>query len=307
MDPFDLVIRGGTVATAADTFPADVGIRDGRIVALAHDLGEGREEIDAAGKARAARWDRQSLPHRAVVVERSALRGRLLLRLRLRRVRGHHHHHPVRRAAPRAVAARGGGGLPRLRGPQGGRRLRLPSHHLRPHRADPRPGASRPHRGRLQLVQGVHDLRPAPARRLPDARRALARTARGRDDHGPRREPRHDPLAHRSASRRRTPGAEVPCDQPCPHRGERSDEPGHRPREAHRRPDAHRARVGSRGGRRHPPRPGSGASDLRRDVSAVPVPDRRGTSTATAWRARSSAAARRPATRRTRSTCGAGS
>ncbi|MDD9982702.1 MAG: dihydropyrimidinase, partial [Gammaproteobacteria bacterium] len=50
MDPFDLVIRGGTVATAADTFPADVGIRDGRIVALAHDLGEGREEIDATGK-----------------------------------------------------------------------------------------------------------------------------------------------------------------------------------------------------------------------------------------------------------------
>ena len=50
MNRFDLVIRGGTVATAADTFRADVGIRDGRIVALAHDLGEGREEIDAAGK-----------------------------------------------------------------------------------------------------------------------------------------------------------------------------------------------------------------------------------------------------------------
>ena len=50
MDRFDLVIRGGTVATAADTFPADVGIRDGRIVALAHDLEEGKDEIDAAGK-----------------------------------------------------------------------------------------------------------------------------------------------------------------------------------------------------------------------------------------------------------------
>ena len=50
MNRFDLVIRGGTVATAADTFPADVGIRDGRIVALAQDLGKGEDEIDAAGK-----------------------------------------------------------------------------------------------------------------------------------------------------------------------------------------------------------------------------------------------------------------
>ena len=50
MNRLDLVIRGGTVATAADTFPADVGIRDGRIVALARDLGEGDDEIDATGK-----------------------------------------------------------------------------------------------------------------------------------------------------------------------------------------------------------------------------------------------------------------
>ena len=50
MDRFDLVIRGGAVATAADTFPADVGIRDGRIAALAQGLDEGRDEIDASGK-----------------------------------------------------------------------------------------------------------------------------------------------------------------------------------------------------------------------------------------------------------------
>ena len=29
MQPFDLVIRGGTVATATDSFKADVGIRGG--------------------------------------------------------------------------------------------------------------------------------------------------------------------------------------------------------------------------------------------------------------------------------------
>ena len=46
----DLVIRGGTVVTAADVFKADVGIRKGRVVALADDLPRGADEIDATGK-----------------------------------------------------------------------------------------------------------------------------------------------------------------------------------------------------------------------------------------------------------------
>ena len=50
MNRFDLVVRGGTVVTAADTFRADVGIRDGAIAALARDLDGGGEEIDASGK-----------------------------------------------------------------------------------------------------------------------------------------------------------------------------------------------------------------------------------------------------------------
>jgi dihydropyrimidinase len=48
--PFDLVIRGGTVVTASDSVRCDVGIRDGRIVALADELARGADEIDAAGK-----------------------------------------------------------------------------------------------------------------------------------------------------------------------------------------------------------------------------------------------------------------
>ena len=32
MSRFDLVVRGGTVVTAADRFPADIGVRGGRIV-----------------------------------------------------------------------------------------------------------------------------------------------------------------------------------------------------------------------------------------------------------------------------------
>ena len=45
----DLAIRGGTVATASDTFRADVGIRDGRIVAIAEAL-DAPDVIDATGR-----------------------------------------------------------------------------------------------------------------------------------------------------------------------------------------------------------------------------------------------------------------
>src|SRR5215467_14621662 len=47
---FDLIIRGGTVATAADTFAAEIGVRDGKIAALGDDLGTAREVLDASGK-----------------------------------------------------------------------------------------------------------------------------------------------------------------------------------------------------------------------------------------------------------------
>ncbi|HJU20781.1 MAG TPA: dihydropyrimidinase [Stellaceae bacterium] len=50
MSDFDLVIRNGTVATAADTVPCDVGIRAGVVAALGQGLGAGAREIDALGK-----------------------------------------------------------------------------------------------------------------------------------------------------------------------------------------------------------------------------------------------------------------
>jgi dihydropyrimidinase len=49
MDTFDLIIRNGTVVTAADTIAADVGIRGGRIAAVADKLTNGTKEIDATG------------------------------------------------------------------------------------------------------------------------------------------------------------------------------------------------------------------------------------------------------------------
>ncbi len=50
MADFDLVVRGGTVVSAIDQARCDVGVREGRIVALADKLGAGAEEIDATGK-----------------------------------------------------------------------------------------------------------------------------------------------------------------------------------------------------------------------------------------------------------------
>ena len=50
MIEFDIILRGGTIATAADITACDVGIRGGKIVALGHDLGSAKEIIDAEGK-----------------------------------------------------------------------------------------------------------------------------------------------------------------------------------------------------------------------------------------------------------------
>ncbi|QEM82823.1 dihydropyrimidinase [Halomonas binhaiensis] len=49
MHKFDTLIRNGLIITAADRYSADIGIRDGRIVALGQELGEAEEVIDAEG------------------------------------------------------------------------------------------------------------------------------------------------------------------------------------------------------------------------------------------------------------------
>src|ERR1700755_1052277 len=47
---YDLVIRGGRVATASDVCEADVGIAGETIVSLGRNLPPGKREIDARGK-----------------------------------------------------------------------------------------------------------------------------------------------------------------------------------------------------------------------------------------------------------------
>lgn len=50
MNDLDLVVRRADIATASDRFTADIGVRDGRVVALGAALPTGRTEIDAAGR-----------------------------------------------------------------------------------------------------------------------------------------------------------------------------------------------------------------------------------------------------------------
>ena len=50
MSDFDLVIRNGTVATAADTVACDIGIKDGIVAMLGKNLAAGAREIDASGR-----------------------------------------------------------------------------------------------------------------------------------------------------------------------------------------------------------------------------------------------------------------
>lgn len=49
MAAYDIVIRHGTIATASDTYQADVGITDGRIVAIGEALTDADEIVDASG------------------------------------------------------------------------------------------------------------------------------------------------------------------------------------------------------------------------------------------------------------------
>lgn len=48
--PFDLTVRNGRISTDTQTFEADIGIRNGAIVAIETNLPPGREDIDAAGR-----------------------------------------------------------------------------------------------------------------------------------------------------------------------------------------------------------------------------------------------------------------
>jgi len=47
---FDLVVRGGTVVNADGIVEADIGVSEGQITAIAHNIGKGSKEIEARGR-----------------------------------------------------------------------------------------------------------------------------------------------------------------------------------------------------------------------------------------------------------------
>ena len=50
MTTYDVVIRNGTVVTAAETTQCDIGIRNGKVVTLADSLDDADRVIDATDK-----------------------------------------------------------------------------------------------------------------------------------------------------------------------------------------------------------------------------------------------------------------
>ena len=50
MSQYDLKITNGTVANSTETFQADIGVNDGKIVAISKKLGDADKVIDAGGK-----------------------------------------------------------------------------------------------------------------------------------------------------------------------------------------------------------------------------------------------------------------
>ena len=109
MTPFDLVVRGGTVVTPSETVRCDVGIRDGRIAALADRL-DGERVLDATGRlvlpggidahVHIDQPRAQGLASGGAVMADDFHSGHAL-----GDVRRHHHDHSVRRPASRPVAA----------------------------------------------------------------------------------------------------------------------------------------------------------------------------------------------------------
>ena len=132
MPGFDLVVRGGTVATAADVFRADIGVREGRIAALGEDLPAGREEIDASGRLVLPGGVDAHCHLDQPTGDGSVMADDFLSGTRSAACGGTTTVMPFA-AQMRGQSLRGGGRrLPPPGRGQGGRRLRLPPHRLRP-------------------------------------------------------------------------------------------------------------------------------------------------------------------------------
>ncbi len=274
-DPYDLVIRGGTVATATDVFAADVAVRGERVAAIGQGLPAGASRDRRHRPPGPARRRRQPLPHRAAHRLGADERRHLRHRDRLGGGGRHHDGDPVRGPACRHQPDPGGRGLSCRRRARCGGRLRLPHDPVRPAPRGAGRGAAAAGAIGPRLAQGVHDLRPAADRGRAVPRRARRRPRPRADGLRARREPRHDRLDRQAPAGRRLHRTALPrALAPAPGRGG-GDRPGHRLCRPGRPALDDLPRQHRRGCGRHPPRARRGAQGLGRDLHPVPDPHRR--------------------------------
>ena len=99
---YDLLIRGGRVATVSDVFEADVAISGETIVAIGRGLPGGAARDRRARQAGSARRCRQPRPYRAAFGRRHHERRYVRERNRLGGLRRHHHRDPRSRLSTSA-------------------------------------------------------------------------------------------------------------------------------------------------------------------------------------------------------------
>ena len=177
---FDLVIRGGTVATATDVFAADVGIPGEQVAAIGRGLAAGPHEIDATGRlvlpggvdshCHIEQLTASGLMNAdtfASATASAAIGGTTTVI-------------PFAAQHVGTSLTRGGRGLSRGRPARCGGRLRLPHDPVRSAARGAGRGAAAAGARRPRLAQGVPDLRPA-ARR---GRRSSSTCSTPRARHG---------------------------------------------------------------------------------------------------------------------------
>ncbi len=278
MAKFDVLIRGGTVATAADTFMCDVAIRDGRIAALGTDLGGADEVIDATGKLVLP----GGIDSHVHISQPSGPRHRrwpTISRARRDRPRSA----AIRRSCRSACRRRGTSlreALTAYHALADGKCHIDVSFHLiisDPTRVGARAGVAGARRGRLHLLQGVHDLRGACARRQGDARglRLRARDRRHRPWCMPRTTTRSAYLTEQLEKAGKT-APHISRDLTADSRRARGDPSRDQSRRIHRCADRDRARLEWRVDGADPLGTEPWPESLRRDLPAIPRPHREG-------------------------------
>ena len=269
MPDFDLVIRGGTVATASAVFEADVAVRGERIVAIGQGLPAGAAEIDATGRlvlpggvdshCHIEQLTASGLDERRHVRERHPLGG----------VRRHHDGDPVRGPACRDEPDQGGRGLSCRGRARGGGRLRVPHDPVRPAAGGAGARSCRRWRGPAMARSRCSSPTTACGSRMRSSWTCWRRPGRTADGLRACRESRHDHLDGQAAPGRRLPCAALPrAVAPAARRG-RGDRPGDRLRRAGRPAADDLPRQHGRGCRRDPPGARRGPQGLGRDLHAV--------------------------------------